>query len=629
MNINRELLQFYVYKKVIKRKQVDRILEDCERLGVSVRNYMLAKEYVTEATETAVLSEFYCVPHVELELLDIDRSLFDIFSFEFIKRYKVVPVSMSLEGRLLIATAKPLDCASMSAISSQVVCPIDYVLVPSSQIDRYVDSISAIMSTTAALDDLNTEGDTTLFSGHTDDIVENDVVNNPSVRLVDSIIKGAVPYRASDIHIEPFEKVVKVRYRIDGDLQERAEFPINSYSAISARIKIMAGLDIAERRIPQDGRINMIIGGKEFDFRVSSLPTVFGEKFVIRVLDKTSFRFTREDLGFNEKENVLIDKMLGRPHGIILLTGPTGCGKSTTLYSFLKEVNTSAVNIVTVEDPVEYMMTGINQTQVNTKANMTFSAALRSILRQDPDIIMIGEMRDEETAEIAVRAAITGHLVFSTLHTNDAPGAITRLEDMGVADYLVADALVGVIAQRLVKRLCPECKLKDKTNAKEMEMLGIPEPMTIYRPRGCQFCNNTGYKGRIAVHEIMYMNENMRSAVVREKNLEIGILLDFYGELLSENSRTATDLYYNEDLSLAEIADSMGITRQGVRDSIEKATAKLLSFEKKLGLAAKFRRVEEMLTDVTAKLEGIAPSLPESVSAALLGIIDSIKTVES
>ena len=521
MNINRELLQFYVYKKVIKKKQVERILDECERLGVSVRSYMLAKEYATEATETAVLSEFYCIPHVELELLDIDRSLFDIFSFEFIKRYKVVPVSMSLEGRLLIATAKPLDCASMSAISSQVICPIDYVLVPPTQIDRYVDSISAIMSTTAALDDLNTEGDTTLFSGRSEDIVENDVVNNPSVRLVDSIIKGAVPYRASDIHIEPFEKVVKVRYRIDGDLQERAEFPINSYSAISARIKIMAGLDIAERRIPQDGRINMIIGGKEFDFRVSSLPTVFGEKFVIRVLDKTSFRFNREALGFTEKENELIDKMLARPHGIILLTGPTGCGKSTTLYSFLKEVNTTAVNIVTVEDPVEYMMSGINQTQVNTKANMTFAAALRSILRQDPDIIMIGEMRDEETAEIAVRAAITGHLVFSTLHTNDAPGAITRLEDMGVADYLVADALVGVIAQRLVKRLCPECKQKDKTTAKEMSMLGLHEPMTIYRPRGCQFCNNTGYKGRTAVHEIMYMNENMRSAVVTERNLEV------------------------------------------------------------------------------------------------------------
>ena len=393
------------------------------------------------------------------------------------------------------------------------------------QIDRYVDSIAAVRSTTEALDDLSTEGEASAFSSKRaqpeEEVVENDVINNPSVRLVDSIIRGAVLYRASDIHIEPFEKVVKVRYRIDGDLQERAEFPINSYSAICARIKIIAGLDIAERRVPQDGRINMTVGGKEFDFRVSTLPTVFGEKFVIRVLDKTSFRFTRSDLGFTEEENVLIDKMLAKPHGIILLTGPTGCGKSTTLYSFLKEVNTSAVNIVTVEDPVEYIMSGINQTQVNTKANMTFSAALRSILRQDPDIIMIGEMRDEETAEIAVRAAITGHIVFSTLHTNDATGAITRLEDMGVADYLVADALVGVIAQRLVKRLCPECKRRAKTNPKETEILGLDEPISIYRPQGCQFCNGTGYKGRIAVHEIMYMNENMRAAVTRERNLEV------------------------------------------------------------------------------------------------------------
>ena len=525
MNINRELLQFYIYKKIIKKNQAEKILEDCERLGVSVRDYMLAKEYTTEARELPVLGEYYCMPYVEIDMLDIDRSLFDLFTFEFMKRYKVIPVSMSIEGKLLIATAKPLDCSSMSAINSQIVSPVDYVLVPPVQIDRYIDSIAAVMSTSAALDDLNTEGDAALFSNkkaQTDDeIVENDVVNNPSVRLVDSIIKEAVPYRASDIHIEPFEKVVKVRYRIDGDLQERAEFPINSYSAICARIKIMAGLNIAERRVPQDGRINMIVGGKEFDFRVSSLPTVFGEKFVIRVLDKTSFRFTRSDLGFTEDENVLIDKMLAKPHGIILLTGPTGCGKSTTLYSFLKEVNTSAVNIVTVEDPVEYIMSGVNQTQVNTKANMTFSAALRSILRQDPDVIMIGEMRDEETAEIAVRAAITGHIVFSTLHTNDATGAITRLEDMGVADYLVADALVGVIAQRLVKRLCPECKKKGKTNAKEMEILGINEPISIYRPQGCQFCNGTGYKGRIAVHEIMYMNENMRNAVIREKNLEV------------------------------------------------------------------------------------------------------------
>ena len=387
MNLQRELLQFYIYKKVIKKSQVEKIIEDCDRLGVFVRDYMIAKEYNTEEKELPALGEFYCMPYLEMDMLDIDKELFDKFTFEFMKRYKIIPVSMSPDGKLLVATAKPLDCASMSAIRSQIIAPVDYVLVPPLQMERYLDSVSAVVSTTAALDDLNSEGDAALFSdkdAETDDgILENDVVNNPSVRLVDSIIKEAVPYRASDIHIEPFEKVVKVRYRIDGDLQERAEFPASSYGAICARIKIMAGLNIAERRVPQDGRINMVIGGKEYDFRVSSLPTVFGEKFVIRVLDKTSFKFTRTDLGFTEDENTLIDKMLARPHGIILLTGPTGCGKSTTLYSFLKEVSTPAVNVVTVEDPVEYIMAGINQTQINAKANMTFAAALRSILRQD------------------------------------------------------------------------------------------------------------------------------------------------------------------------------------------------------------------------------------------------------
>ena len=254
---------------------------------------------------------------------------------------------------------------------------------------------------------------------------------------------------------------------------------------------------------------------------VSSLPTVFGEKFVIRILDKSTFHFTRADLGFTASENEVVDKMLARPHGIILLTGPTGCGKSTTLYSFLKEVNKPDVNIVTVEDPVEYTMKDVNQTQVNAKAEMTFATALRSILRQDPDIIMIGEIRDEETAEIAVRAAITGHIVFSTLHTNDAPGAILRLVDMGVEDYLVGDALVGVIAQRLVKKLCPACKKKGRATAEEMKILGATEPVSVWRPQGCQFCNNTGYKGRTAVHEVMYINDKMRAVLLQEKNLEV------------------------------------------------------------------------------------------------------------
>lgn len=525
MNINHELLQFYIYKKLVKRKDAQEILEECERLDIGVRDYLLAKEVITEATELEALAEYYCMPCVEIDMLDIDKTLFDLFTFDFMKKHKIIPVSYDKNGVLLVATGKPLDCHAKSAMAVQLNCKFDFILVPPVQIDRYVDSVSAVISTTAALSDLNTEKTeqqvSTMQKGSQGVSSESDVINNPAVRLVDSVIKEAIPYRASDIHIEPFEKIVRVRYRIDGDLQDRAQFPVDAYSAICARLKIMSGLNIAERRVPQDGRINMNIGGKEYDFRVSTLPTVFGEKFVIRVLDKTSFHFTRADLGFTPEENLIVDKMLARPHGIILLTGPTGCGKSTTLYSFLKEVNDPSVNIVTVEDPVEFSMAGINQTQVNTKANMTFATALRSILRQDPDIIMIGEIRDEETAEIAVRSAITGHIVFSTLHTNDAPGAILRLQDMGVDNYLVADALVGVIAQRLVKRLCPACKKKGRTNAKEMEILGITEPVGIARPQGCQFCNNTGYKGRIAVHEVMYMNEAMKSVAMREKNLDV------------------------------------------------------------------------------------------------------------
>lgn len=525
MNINKELLQFYVQENLLEKRDIPEILAECERLNIGVRDYLIAKDAVTETAELPVLASYYCMPCIEIDMLEFDQAIFDLFTFDFMKKHKVIPVCYDENGVLIVATAKPLDCHTRSALSVQLNCKYTYILVPPTQIDRYVDSVSASISTTAALTDLNTEKEeqqlSAMMKGDLGISSENDVINNPAVRLVDSVIKEAIPYRASDIHIEPFEKHVKVRYRIDGDLHNRAEFPIEAYSAICARLKIMSGLNIAERRVPQDGRINMTVGGKEFDFRVSTLPTVFGEKFVIRVLDKSSFHFTRADLGFTDADNAIVDKMLARPYGIVLLTGPTGCGKSTTLYSFLKEINDPSVNIVTVEDPVEFTMNGINQTQVNAKANMTFAAALRSILRQDPDKIMIGEIRDEETAEIAVRSAITGHMVFSTLHTNDAPGAILRLQDMGVDNYLVVDALVGVIAQRLVKRLCPACKRMGRTNAKEMEILGIDEPVTISRPQGCQFCNNTGYKGRIAVHEVMYMNDKMKAVVMNEKNLDV------------------------------------------------------------------------------------------------------------
>lgn len=525
MDINYELLQYYAYKKIIKRKQIKPIYEECTRLGVPIDSYMVAKAYCTEQEALPVLGEFYCLPYTEVDMLDIDKTLVERFNYSFMKKHKFLPVSINRNGVLLMAIGRPFDTHARSVVATEFTCDMDFILVPPTQIDIYIDSIVAVISTTKALGDLQDAGDRdiinrTMTGGITVIDSAEDVINNPSVRLVDSIIREAIPFKASDIHIEPFEHSVKVRYRIDGDLQLRVEFPIESYSAIAARLKIMSGINIAERRIPQDGRIGMYINGKNYDFRVSTLPTVYGEKFVIRILDKSSFNFTRTELGFTQEENIVIDKILAHAYGIVLLTGPTGCGKSTTLYSFLKEINKPTVNVITVEDPVEYTMHGINQVQVNNKANLTFASALRSILRQDPDVIMVGEIRDEETAEIAVRAAITGHLVFSTLHTNDAPGAIIRLEDMNVTDYLVADALTGVIAQRLVKKLCPACKKKGKTNPAEMKILGLEEPVSICRPQGCQFCGNTGYKGRIAVHEIMYMSEKLKSAVSAGKPID-------------------------------------------------------------------------------------------------------------
>ena len=519
MNIDRDLLQYYRYKGIIKENDIETILSNASAQNQTVGEYMLANEYTSESLDLEPLSEFYCIPATEVDLLKVDKALFEKFTLDAMKKNKFLPVKLTDDGVLLVAVADPLDCNVMSCIASEFVGDVDVVLVSPSKIDRYIDSALAAESTSSALNELNSEkdkGNTTAIENEESE----DVLNNPAVRLVDSIIKEAVPAKASDIHIEPFEKNVRVRYRIDGDLQERADIPIESFPAICARMKILSGMDIAERRIPQDGRINLSVGGKEYDFRVSSLPTVYGEKFVIRILDKTAFRFKRQDLGFTDKENKVIDKLLAAPHGIILLTGPTGCGKSTTLYSFLKEVNDPTVNIVTVENPVEYTLNGINQTQVNVKANMTFASALRSILRQDPDIIMIGEIRDEETAQIAVRAANTGHLVFSTLHTNDAPSAVIRLEDMGVADYLIADALIGVIAQRLIKKLCPVCRKKIKTTAKEMRILGLSQPAYIYAPQGCQFCNNTGYKGRIGIHEVMHLNADMRNLIMRNRNNE-------------------------------------------------------------------------------------------------------------
>ena len=525
MNSDIEFLQLCAKKRIFKKNQIPVIFNEfkADETAATIESYLLAKNYGTEDKVWAVLGAYYNLPFTEMDMLEPDPELIAKFSTYFMRTYHIVPVVIDKDV-LIVAISDIRDFNVRTLVRNYYQGPLDFILVPPHQMEVFIDSISATTNTSKALEDLQNE---TVTVTEMNEELEafNDTINAPAVRLVDSILREAIPMRTSDIHIEPFEHVVKVRYRVDGDLFERTTFDIEGFAAVAARIKIMSGLNIAERRSPQDGKIALTINNVHYDFRVSTLPTIFGEKFVIRILDKTSFSFTRSSLGFTEEENGLIDKMLNHPYGIILLTGPTGSGKSTTLYSFLKEKNNPKVNIVTVEDPVEYTMDGINQVQVNNKANLSFAASLRSIMRQDPDIIMIGEIRDEETAQIAIRSAITGHLVFSTLHTNDAPGVVNRMMDMGVPSYLLSDALIGVVSQRLVKRLCPVCKKKSKTTSGEMEVLKLDEAISLARPKGCQYCNNTGYKGRIGIHEILYFDDKIKDII--NKHLTVKELREY------------------------------------------------------------------------------------------------------
>jgi len=351
--------------------------------------------------------------------------------------------------------------------------------------------------------------------------VESAVEEAPIVRLVNLLITQAVADRASDIHIEPTEHDIRIRYRIDGVLHEVMRSPKNIQNSLISRLKVMADINIAERRVPQDGRVGLVVGGRAVDLRVATLPTVYGEKIVLRILDKTSVLLELEDLGFLEQPYKRFEESFRKPYGAILATGPTGSGKSTSLYATLNILNTPDKNIITVEDPVEYRLPGVNQIQVNPKAGLTFASALRSILRADPDIVLIGEIRDRETAQIAVEAALTGHLVLSTLHTNDAPSAITRLVEMGVEPYLVASALDCVVAQRLARKLCDRCRVEYEPTEAELRTAGFPEGTevgTLYRAVGCPACGKTGYKGRAGLYEVMPVTEEIETLSVERKS---------------------------------------------------------------------------------------------------------------
>ena len=501
------------------------------RLGLA----LVQKGITTEVKIMEALKEQLHIESVTLTGYEISSDIIKMVAEpSMLKKHAMIPYSINPEypNRLYVAMADPLDIVAMDDLG--VVTGMDIVpaIATNTEIMSAIDRYYGGAETRAMADRFAQQ------RGDKDDDAKTEesqaeVESSPIVILVKTIIEQAVRMRASDIHIEPLETIIRVRYRIDGVLQEINRYQVSLLSAIIARIKIIGGMDISEKRKPQDGRITQIVDHMEYDIRASILPTVFGEKVVMRLTSKQTLTREKSNLGFSPEEMRKFDRILSNPNGIILVTGPTGSGKSTTLYTALSELNTSDVNIITVEDPVEANIDGINQVQVNVKADLTFASALRSILRQDPDIIMIGEIRDEETANIAVTASITGHLVVSTLHTNSAASSLTRLADMGIATYLLADSVVGVIAQRLVRRLC-SCKEAYEPTPEEWMVLGDRMPgCQIFKPCGCPKCNDSGYRGRIGVYEILPVTNKVKRLISRGASAE-----EIQDQALSEGMST-------------------------------------------------------------------------------------------
>lgn len=507
-----------VEERVITDEQLNYALKEQKKRKLKIGETLVDLGFIDELTIVKVLEKQLKVERIQLASIVIDPEILKLVSEQILRKYMVMPFEFhrSNPNVLRVAMADPLDIIAIDDIAIITNLKIEPIVATPKEIATAIDKYYGNAEAKAVAERYTKEKETQ-NKGKEDETVYDDVNNSPIVLLVKAIIEQAVRQRASDIHIEPFEHTIRVRYRVDGILSEVMNYEINLLPAVVARIKIIGDMDISEKRKPQDGRITIIVDREEFDIRVSILPTVYGEKIVMRITSKKGLTKAKKELGFSDEEMQKFDLILKHPHGMILVTGPTGSGKSTTLYTALSELNTSEVNIITVEDPVEANIDGINQVQVNPKAEMTFATALRSILRQDPDIIMIGEIRDLETAEIAVRASITGHLVVSTLHTNSAASTITRLVDMGIEPYLIADATVGVIAQRLVRRLCPSCKKIHITEELEYELLGVDknDELTIYEPCGCHICNGTGYFGRIGLYEIMPISSRIKEIISR------------------------------------------------------------------------------------------------------------------
>ena len=522
------------------RKQVEELMELQKREGTRLLKIIIDKQFVTEQDMAVSMGRVLNTPPVNLSRMGIPMEIAELLPRDICVTHKVIPVSR-LENKLFLAMADPLnvlaiddvrritkmDVAPMIASEKSIVEKIHNVESGKAGTMEDIIQDAANRAEAAQEDENSIETVKEIVEEVNLDQLTASVEEAPVIKLANLILVQAIKDRASDIHVEPFEKMVRLRYRIDGALVDRTPPPKNLAVALASRLKIMSSLDIAERRLPQDGRMRVKVANKDYDLRVSFLPTVHGEKCVLRVLDKSNLSASMEKIGMDQDTYRRFRSAVDAPHGLLLVTGPTGSGKTTTLYSALNELNNPEYNIVTVEDPVEFQVPGINQVPVRKEIGLSFGNALRSILRQDPDIVMIGEIRDTETAEIAVEAALTGHQVLSTMHCNDAPGAVARLDDMGIAPFLISSSVILACAQRLMRKICPVCKDTVSYPAAMFRDLNIPpsyfEGVTLFKGRGCERCNNTGYAGRSAIIEAMTITDEIRKVIIaRGSAMEIG-----------------------------------------------------------------------------------------------------------
>ena len=518
----KEFGEVLVDEGLITSDQLEKAAAEQERVGRSLGRVLIDLGLVKEPDLVAVLARQIGLEFVDLNDYQIDPQAASLISEQVAKRYRALPIGFDGE-RLIVAMSDPANVFALDDIRTITGMEVKPVVATAADIESAVRKYGHFEQ---SVEEMATEASSQLDDGSKElEEMGAAIEDAPIVKLVNMLINQAVTDRASDIHIEPAERDVRIRYRIDGVLHEVMRSPKNIQAGLISRLKIMADINIAERRVPQDGRVGLMVGGKAVDLRVATLPTVYGEKIVLRILDKTSVLIKLEDLGFSESSYKSYEQAYRKPYGTILVTGPTGSGKSTTLYATLNIINSADRNIITVEDPVEYRLSGINQMQVNTKAGLTFATSMRSILRADPDVVLIGEIRDRETALIAMEAALTGHLVLSTLHTNDAASAITRLVEMDVEPYLVGSALDCIVAQRLARRLCDHCKESYQPSNEELKAAKFPEEQwgsieALFRPGGCQRCGKTGFRGRMGLYEVMPMSEQLERMTAERRSVD-------------------------------------------------------------------------------------------------------------